>query len=49
MSLSRKSGKTVRWVVLATVMLSMSMVAFEATIVATAMPQNGADLRGLSR
>lgn len=48
MPLSRKSGKTVRWVVLASIMLSMSMVAFEATIVATAMPQIVADLGGLS-
>ncbi|HET8727950.1 MAG TPA: MFS transporter, partial [Alphaproteobacteria bacterium] len=43
-----KPGRTVRWVVLATVMISMSMVAFEATIVATAMPQIVADLGGLT-
>lgn len=48
MPLPTESRTTVRWVVLATVMMSMAMVAFEATIVATAMPQIVADLGGLS-
>ncbi|MDB5589298.1 MAG: transporter [Devosia sp.] len=37
-----------RWPILAAVMVSMAMVAFEATIVSTAMPQIVADLGGLS-
>ncbi|MGV8855968.1 MAG: MDR family MFS transporter [Devosia sp.] len=37
-----------RWPVLIAVMVSMAMVAFEATIVSTAMPQIVADLGGLS-
>ncbi|MET3898335.1 EmrB/QacA subfamily drug resistance transporter [Devosia sp. UYZn731] len=37
-----------RWPILAAVMVSMAMVAFEATIVSTAMPQIVADLGGLT-
>lgn len=40
--------QTLRWPVLVAVMVSMAMVAFEATIVSTAMPQIVADLGGLS-
>jgi hypothetical protein len=43
-----KPKTTLRWVVLATVMISMAMVAFEATVVATAMPRIVAELGGLT-
>lgn len=48
MSAPLKPRTTIRWVVLATIMVSMSMVAFEATVVATAMPRIVADLGGLT-
>lgn len=40
--------RPLRWPVLVAVMVSMAMVAFEATIVSTAMPTIVADLGGLS-
>src|SRR5215813_8451644 len=44
---SRSPSKSRRLLVIAAVMASMSMVAIEATIVSTAMPQIAADLGGL--
>ena len=38
---------TTRWLVLVAVIVSMSIMAFEATIVSTAMPQIVSDLGGL--
>jgi EmrB/QacA subfamily drug resistance transporter len=42
-----QESKTARWLVIASVMTSMAMIAVEATIVSTAMPQIVAQLGGL--
>jgi len=42
-----QESKTARWLVIASVMTSMFMIAIEATIVSTAMPQVVAQLGGL--